>query len=379
MDLSNQDDVRHVARATLISSPLHAAMLDSALEEIWIQADGKNAPTQIGPPSGLGPETTEKLTTGHDGRQRGLEFGGKSRGRDDSSLDSQAEGLAMYSSAERLRHKEFSRYSELELEDARRFLRSINWNAMQRRSRRRRPAPHEAEIDMRRLLHQSLRNWGEILEFPRRGHSWRRRRLVLICDISGSMDRYTRILLQFLHSVGSGFGSSEVFVFSTRLTRISHLIRHRDIDTAISSVSGEVQDWSGGTRIGDAIGAFNRHWARRVGARGAVVVIISDGWDRGDVQHLSDEMRRLQRLSHRLIWLNPLLGSPSYQPLTRGLQAALPHVDDFLPAHNLASLQSLARILNGLPARPERKPAGSVIDAARAKNRAEGSAAGYLP
>jgi uncharacterized protein with von Willebrand factor type A (vWA) domain len=147
----------------------------------------------------------------------------------------------------------------------------------------------------------------------------------------------------------------ETFVFGTRLTRITHQLRVRDTDAAIAEVAGEVIDWGGGTRIGDALAAFNRHWGRRVLGHGATVVIISDGWDRGDPEVLASEMAHLQRLAHRLIWLNPLLGLAGYEPLTRGMRAALPFVDDFLASHNLASLQQLAEFLQSLDDhRPER-------------------------
>lgn len=201
-----------------------------------------------------------------------------------------------------------------------------------------------------------MRHGGELLDLSVRGPKLKRRQLVLLCDISGSMDRYTRLLLHFLHSLESSNERVEVFVFSTRLTRITRALQKRDPDAAISSVAGRVHDWSGGTRIGEALHTFNRRWARRVLGHGAIVMIISDGWDRGDPRLLAHEMERLQRASYRLIWLNPLLGSANYEPLTQGLVAALPYVDDFLPVHNLASLEALAILLNQIQeGRPDRK------------------------
>ncbi len=170
------------------------------------------------------------------------------------------------------------------------------------------------------------------------------------------MDRYSRILLQFVHTISNGLRDVEAFVFGTRLTRITRMLRERDIDDAVAEVSKHVLDWSGGTRIGAALKEFNFVWGRRVLGRGAVVLLISDGWDRGDPELLSREMARLQRSCHRLIWLNPLLGSRDYQPLTQGMQAALPYVDDFLPVHNLLSLEQLGAKLSALgSARPARK------------------------
>jgi uncharacterized protein len=207
------------------------------------------------------------------------------------------------------------------------------------------------------------------IELRYRRRKERMRPLVLICDISGSMDRYSRLLLQFVHALEHGLDTVEVFVFSTRLTRITRELRKRNVDAAIENVVSRVDDWSGGTRIGDAIKEFNFKWGRRVLRSGATVVMISDGWDRGDPKLLSAEMARLQRSCRRLIWLNPLLGAPGYQPLTQGIRAALPYVDYFLPIHNLKSMEVLARIL------------GEVDDQApvRRQSSVNGTAAEQLP
>jgi hypothetical protein len=165
------------------------------------------------------------------------------------------------------------------------------------------------------------------------------------------MERYSRMLLHFIHTLAGGMDRVEAFLFATRLTRITRELADRSADEAVFKISKHVSDWSGGTRIGEALRAFNVVWARRTLANGAVVLVISDGWDRGEPELLRAEMSRLRRTCHRLIWLNPLLGSPGYQPLTRGMRAALPFIDDFLPVHNLASLEALAVHLNTLPAR----------------------------
>jgi uncharacterized protein with von Willebrand factor type A (vWA) domain len=171
---------------------------------------------------------------------------------------------------------------------------------------------------------------------------------VVLCDISGSMERYSRILLQFLYTVAWQLERVEVFVFSTRLTRITRQLHHRSIEVALADAGRAVHDWAGGTRIGDAIKQFNYQWARRVLNQGAVVLVVSDGWDRGEIDLLAREMARLQRSSSQVIWLNPLLGDADYQPLVRGMQAALPYIDRFLPVHNLASLEQLASVLKKL-------------------------------
>ena len=197
-----------------------------------------------------------------------------------------------------------------------------------------------------RRLRRSLRHGGVPVDLRRRRRKVRTRPLVLLCDISGSMDRYARLLLRFVHALGRGLDATEVFVFGTRLTRITRELRKRDVDQAVADVVESVHDWSGGTRIGEAVKTFNYTWSRRVLRSGATVVIISDGWDRGDPELLAREMARLQRSCRRLIWLNPLLGAAGYQPLTQGIRAALPYVDEFLPVHNLHSLEALARLLS---------------------------------
>ena len=189
----------------------------------------------------------------------------------------------------------------------------------------------------------SALGYSVLREAPRRERRHKPRPLVILADISGSMERYTRLLLHFIYSLTSGLDQRvEAFLFGTRLSCISRHMQDRDVERALSEVSRSVPDWSGGTRIGQSLKDFNFTWARRALGGGAVVLLISDGWDRGEPELLKREMARLSRSCYRLIWLNPLLGSPAYEPLSRGMQAALPFVDDFLPVHNLASLEALA-------------------------------------
>ena len=201
------------------------------------------------------------------------------------------------------------------------------------------------------MIRANLKHGAEIVTLPTRRRKTRRRPIVLLCDVSGSMERYTRMLLHFVCRIADDLDRVEVFLFATRLTRITRHLATGSVAEVVSHIPAHVPDFSGGTRIGETLGVFNRRWARRVLGHGAVVLLISDGWDRGDPRMLGAEIARLQRTAHRLIWLNPLLGSPDYAPLTRGMQAALAFVDDFLPVHNLVSLQALAVHLNSLPAR----------------------------
>ena len=260
-----------------------------------------------------------------------------------------------YSAREVLRQKDFAQFSGQEISEARRMMASLQWDLGARRTRRMIPG-EGSRLDVRRSLRRSLQYGGEMFDLAERGPKSRPRSLALICDVSGSMERYTRMLLHFIHTVTSGQSSSpqqvEAFLFATRLTRITRQLRYRSIDQAITEVSRAVPDWAGGTRIGDAVKTFNYQWLRRTLRGQAIVMIISDGWDRGEPELLARETSRLQRSCHRLIWLNPLLGSASYQPLTQGMQAALPYVDDFLPVHNMNSLQALAQHLSEIG--PER-------------------------
>ena len=247
-----------------------------------------------------------------------------------------------YSDRELLRHKNFAEMNAEESEAVKQMMLNLLWKVSERRTRRHRPGKGYL-IDLRRTLRRSLRSEGEIFSWSYREPKLKPRPLIVIADISGSMERYTRLLLHFIYGMKAALSQPvEAFVFSTRLTRITRPLQIRDLDLALKNVGLLVNDWAGGTRIGESLKTFNFEWGRRVLGRGAVVLIISDGWDRGDVDLLKREMARLKRNCHSLIWLNPLLGAPDYEPLTRGIQAALPNIDHFLPVHNLASLEDLA-------------------------------------
>jgi uncharacterized protein len=253
-----------------------------------------------------------------------------------------------YSDRELLRHKNFAEMDAQESEAIKLMMSQLLWKVSERRTRRKRPGKGHL-IDLRRTLRRSLRSEGEIFSWSYRESKLKPRALVVIADISGSMERYTRLLLHFIYGMKAALSQPvEAFVFSTRLTRITRPLQIRDLDLALKNVGLLVNDWAGGTRIGESLKTFNFEWGRRVLGRGAVVLIISDGWDRGDVDLLKREMARLKRNCHRMIWLNPLLGAPDYEPLTRGIRAALPNIDHFLPVHNLASLEDLANRLADL-------------------------------
>ena len=276
---------------------------------------------------------------------------------DDDDDKAQPQGTA-YSAIEMLRKKDFESFTWEEVQEAKKLMAEMRWHLGQRPTHRKAPSRKGSYPDMRRIVRRNLKYGAEILELTWRETKQKPRPLVIICDISGSMSLYSRSLLHFIHTISNGLMNVEAFVFGTRLTRITRQLKKRDVDDAVRDVSRSVQDWSGGTRIGDALHYFNHYWARRVLGRGAVVLVISDGWDRGEAGVLEVEMDRLQHSCHRLIWLNPLLGSPDYRPLTIGMRTALPYIDNFLPAHNLDSLINLGNLLATIDdSRPERSAA----------------------
>ncbi len=252
---------------------------------------------------------------------------------------------AAWSEVELLRNKDFARYTDAEMALARELIVRLARRGPTRLSRRTRPARRRGHTpDLRRTVRASLRTAGEPINRRWRAPSSRPRPFVLICDVSGSMAPYARMLLQYVHACVAARRRVEAFAFGTRLTRITNELGGRDHDLALERAAGAVVDFAGGTRIGASLAELNRAHGRRLG-RGAVVVILSDGWDRGDPEQLTAEMGRLGRSAHQLVWLNPLAASPEYEPLTRGMRAALPHIDQLLAGNSIASLEQLAAIL----------------------------------
>jgi uncharacterized protein with von Willebrand factor type A (vWA) domain len=254
-----------------------------------------------------------------------------------------------WSPNEVLRHKDFAAYTAGELAEARRLMADLRLHGALRRSRRRRPTRRRTgsatRPDLRRTVRHALRTGGEPLRRAWAAPSTRPRRIVLLCDVSGSMEPYARAFLRFVHAAVVGRSRVEAFALGTRLTRLTRELSSRDPDVALAQAADAVEDWSGGTRLGEGLRAFNDRWGVRGLARGATVVILSDGWDRGDPEVLATEMGRLRRVAHRLVWVNPLKASPGYAPLARGMAAALPYVDEFVEGHSLASLEELVAVV----------------------------------
>ena len=331
------------------------AVFDAAFDVFWSRPDAVTAAGAI--PRRIralpvDPERAREWT-----RLLGLPASQLGEERDAAPAPASSSG---YSERELLRQRDFAELTWSELQAVRRLLRQAPWRIAVRRTRRLRPQRRGA-IDLRRTLRRAARQDGDAVQPARSRVRLRRRPLVILCDVSGSMDRYSRQLLVFAHALGRR-DHVETFAFSTRLTRITHLLRRGDIDEALDHIAEQVHDIGGGTRIGAALHDFNRLYARRVLGHGAVVLIISDGWDRGDIDVLAEEMARLRRSCHRLIWLNPLLGAAGYEPQTRGMVAALEHVDDFLAAHSVDALDELGRLLAELPRRVSRP--GAAVAAA---------------
>jgi uncharacterized protein len=258
-----------------------------------------------------------------------------------------------WSRQEVLRHKDFAAYTADEFEEARRLMADLRLHGALRRSRRRRPSrKSQGRPDLRRTVRRSLRSGGEPIRRAFSEAGKRPRRIVLICDVSGSMEPYSRGLVRFLHAAvvgrarSSGGSRIEAFALGTRLTRITRELSSRDPDAALAKAARSVPDWSGGTRLGEGLRAFNDQWGVRGMARGSIVVILSDGWDRGDPEVLAEQMQRLHRVAYRTVWVNPLKASPGYAPLAAGMAAALPFVDEFVEGHSIDSLRTLATVIS---------------------------------
>jgi uncharacterized protein len=256
-----------------------------------------------------------------------------------------------WSAEERLRRKDFALMNAEEFRRVRGMIGRIAQVRPKRRSRRRRRDPGGDELDLRRLVRRSLSTGGEPIERAFLDRAFTPRKLVFLCDISGSMEPYSRALLVFVHAAVASGKRVEAFAFGTRLTRLTPSLAERDPERALIEAGRRVVDWSGGTRIGASLKAFNDTWGRRALTRGAVVVVLSDGWEREDAALVEREMGRLARAAYAVVWVNPLKGHPEYEPLAAGMRAALPHVDRFLPGHDLNSLEALAAALAGIEGR----------------------------
>lgn len=342
VDTTERSQFYWALHGTLVSAPEQRTIFDSAFRLFWRDPLGRDEALQAllstsrmgeGEP---GERAPARLSTG-----TAPGYTGTTRARDGEEMTMR---LA-FSPSETLRTRDFEQMTAEEVRQAREALRHMKPDLRPILTRRFRPDPRGAGIDARRTLRASLRTGGYPMSLRRRSHATRRPALVAICDISGSMETYSRILLHFFHTLTNAGERIHTFLFGTRLTNITRLLRDQDVDRAMERVGRTVLDWYGGTRIGAALRAFNLHWSRRLLAEGAVVLLVTDGLDREGASGIAFEARRLRKSCRRLIWLNPLLRYEKFAPRAAGIRALLPEVDEHRPVHDLASVEALARAL----------------------------------
>ena len=353
IDLASRAETRTALRTTMIHRHEHQEVFDQAFALFWRDP---SAAEQAAAMALLDAQKDKKPERPPPASRRVAEAftnpnTPKPKAEDEPPVQ---DAVLTVSDQERLQTMDFEAMSAAEIEDAKKEIRRLTLPLDLRQTRSTRPDPTGPIMDLRRTIRSSLRQGGEILTIARNRRQTRPPPLVVLCDISGSMGRYAQILLHFLHAVTNHRDRVSVFLFGTRLTNVTRQLRARDPEVAFQMVSHTVPDWSGGTRIGEALDRFNKLWARRVLGQGAIVLLITDGLDRDGAVGLADNMDRLHRSSRRLIWLNPLLRWAGFEPKSQGIRAMLPHVDEFRPVHNLASLRTLVQLLS----RPAPRPLG---------------------
>jgi uncharacterized protein len=338
LDIGDRDELQRGLRVVFVTRPEEVAIFDRCFEAFWRARSEADAVAEALAGPGL-PEQGQDPAIESEGARRerlALEGWGENAEEDEAG---EPLGVPAASELEAIAARDFSTFSADQLDELLRLTVQIARRLARRVSRRRRPVRRRGRVDLRRTLRANLTR-GEIIELRYRQRKRRKVRLVLLCDVSGSMDLYSRFLLQFLFALQHVFARVETFTFSVRLTRVTQVLRARSYREVLRRLQ-EVRDWSGGTKIGESLAEFNRAWSHLVDRR-TIVIVLSDGWDTGDPDVLATELLRIKRRAGRVIWLNPLLGNPSYEPLTRGMAAALPLVDHFAAAHNLAALRDLA-------------------------------------
>ena len=333
LGLENRENVYWSAHATLIRRHEDVQIFDRAFKVFWEQ--------QIAVETATFEEQHESIT---------LLVDDEDANTDDSSaepIEDKSTIALRFSKIETLREKDFAAYNQLELREAEQFMASLRLAGPPKKSLRlMKTNRHGARHDIRRTMRATLQHDGEPIERYWREPSTKLRRLVVLLDISGSMEPYARALLRFMHAAVVGRQRVEAFTFGTRLTRITKELTSRDPDKALAQTSAQVSDWSGGTRLGECLQSFNDNWGVGGMARGSIFVILSDGWDRGDPKVLADQMSRLSRVAYRVIWVNPLKVSPGYAPLARGMAAAMPYIDEFVEGHSLEALRELTEVIS---------------------------------
>jgi uncharacterized protein len=349
------------ARSVFVSDRAHGGAFDAVFAAIFgapaPRAQLDDAQTVATPPDER-PRTEHRAAAGEPGRRDARASVASAPAADDDDGAQTDVPLAMASDEEVLATKRFDALEPHELAQLHRLMTRLTLATPVRRTRRRESARHGRQIDLRRTLRSSLRTGGDPIRLARRRGRIAPRRLVLLCDISGSMEPYARAYLQFLTSAAGGGHEAEAFVFATRLTRVTRALTSRHPDRALQRAAAAAPDWSSGTRIGDALKAFNDRHGRRGMARGAVVVILSDGWERGDPVLVGREMERLARLAHRIVWVNPRVGANAFSVQAGGMVAALPHCDALVSGHSFQALDEVADAIAGSSSSGPTPPAG---------------------
>ncbi|MBU6498652.1 MAG: VWA domain-containing protein [Rhodospirillales bacterium] len=345
IDLASRTETRAALQATLLRRHEDADLFAQAFAMFWRDPEAARAAAAMALMEGGKEKPPERAPPGS---RRLAEALAKPREKREPPPDRppEIEAVMTVSERERLQQMDFEAMSAAEIDNAKSAIRKLRLPLDLRRTRRRRPDPSGPHTDLRATIRASLRQGGEILSIESSRRTTRPPPLVVLCDISGSMSRYAQILLHFLHAVANDRERVSVFLFGTRLSNITRQLRHRDPEMAFQMVAHAVPDWSGGTRIGEALAMFNRNWARRVLGQGAVVLLVTDGLDRDGAHGLAENMERLHKSCRRLIWLNPLLRWDGFEPKSQGIRAMLPHVDEFRTVHNLASLGALVETLS---------------------------------
>lgn len=338
----SRSEVYHAARATLVNRQEYLDLFDRAFIEFWEPRRTSPRPQKTPQAPRHRPEEFQRPSL--------VSFMAEKAKRQSKEIEV-TDRTETTTDVEWLRRKDFAKLTEDELRELRQSMAGLRWDFSRRLSHRLVKSRRGRMLDHRETLRRAAKLGGVVVELRHRERKDKTRPLVLIADISGSMELYSRIILQFFHGLSQQLGQTEAFVFGTRLTRVTDAFRLRNVDVALDAVSGEVSDFAGGTRIAESLHAFRKQWGPKVLRRGAVVMVISDGCETGDIEQLAREVRALRRSCYRLIWLNPRLGQRRYEPRVRGMAAVLPHVDDFLPIHNFESLRQLRDHLARLPKR----------------------------
>ena len=337
VDISDRQEFKTALRSVLTARPEDIPLHDASFDEFW----RSRMPERVEERGEEGVASQDPEAEGEELPQPQIAEG------DQADADEDEEGLDMplYSPVEVLASRDFSTFLPDEMQEIARAIMVVARKLATRESRRYRSTQRGHAVDLRRTMRRNIKYGGTVVELAKKKRKIRKPKIVLICDVSRSMDTYSKFLLQFIYALQNTLGRVESFVFSTRLTRVTDYFKSSDIYTALDRIAREVPDWSGGTRIGESLKTFNAEWALRTVNKHTIVLIMSDGLDTGDASVLEHEMEQIQRRAARVIWLNPLLGNEDYRPLARGMSAALPHVNLFASAHNLASLQALGKYL----------------------------------